>query len=346
MARNQHPPPQNGPSPQGPSPQVPPPPQHGQNLNVSGVNGPAFAGETSIGDNANFQYNNLVLQLQNNPIHATGPAHKRLERYALEFGFDFQKDNPRLRRNFITPAEIILHVCVVLGDIEVVKLLVEDGGEYEIYVDATLPNGWTPLHNAVLCGMVDVVSLLVFELDADVDKTTQDDDSLTALHIAARYDRAKIATVIGEANANVEAKSKSNLTPLHVAAIWGNAEVAAAIVKLNANQYAATAPRNWTPMHWAAFKGHADALREIARVSGTDVNVKAVDGWTPLHLAAAAGHTKAVGVLVMLHAKVNAKDENGLTPLSLAKMKGHKEVARVLKHHGGVVRSIRDTFRT
>ncbi|RUS32762.1 ankyrin repeat-containing domain protein [Jimgerdemannia flammicorona] len=345
MARNHQPPPSHGPSPYGPH--VPPPPQHAQNIHVSEVNGPAFAGQTSIGNNANFEYTNLIVNLQHNPIRASGPAYKRLERYALEFGFDFQKDNPRLRTaltKHVTPAEIILHVSAILGDVEVIRLLVQTEGEYEVYVDARLWDGWTPLHQAVRCGKIEVVSLLLLELSAEVDKVTLDDKGLTALHVAALYNRAEIATVIGIAHPNVEARSKKDWTPLHVAAMCGHAEAAAAIVNLNADRHATT-DRNWTPMHCAAFEGHADALREIARVPGTDVNMKAVDGWTPLHLAAAAGHAKTVGVLLMLHVKINAKDENGLNPLSVAKMKGHTEVVRVLKHHGGVFGSIRDIFR-
>ncbi|RUP06382.1 hypothetical protein BC936DRAFT_140328 [Jimgerdemannia flammicorona] len=72
MAENHQPPPPYGSIPHGPSPHdpslhgpsshgpslhgphVPPPPQWTQSNNVSDVNGPSFAGQTSIGDNANF----------------------------------------------------------------------------------------------------------------------------------------------------------------------------------------------------------------------------------------------------------------------------------------------------
>ncbi|RUS16487.1 ankyrin repeat-containing domain protein [Endogone sp. FLAS-F59071] len=231
------------------------------NTQISGGRGPAFIGHTNIGANANFAYNNFVVNLQTQTT-PTGQADRRLRRYAEQFGYDPSKENLRVRRNDYVPAEILLHVCVILGDIEVVKLLLARDGDYEVYVDAMFLDGWSPLHVAAMCGHADA------------------------------------AAALGRLNANPNLPATyRNWSALHCAAFKGNAEAARAIANIKGAEVDIRAYDMWTPLHLAASNGYTKTVQVLAGEFHANLNAKDNGGMSPLSLAKAQQKKKVVKIL-------------------------------------------------
>ena len=95
---------------------------------------------------------------------------------------------------------------------------------------------------------------------------------LPALHIAAKKDDVKAASLLLQNSANPDVTSKSNFTPLHIAAHYGNHAVAALLLD-----------------------------------RGADVNFPAKHQITPLHVASKWGKAQLAALLLERGANIEAK---------------------------------------
>lgn len=139
---------------------------------------------------------------------------------------------------------------------------------------AKLVNGNTPLHEAVIRQLEDVVRYLVEEEHADVN--ARNDNSDTPLHLAAARESTPISQCLIGAGAKVNAMNRDGNAPLHNAARYG--QVAQIDILLDAK-------------HPIDYRN--DRLE------------------TPLMIGIKAGHTPVVAKLVKRGANVNAVDKFG-----------------------------------
>ena len=122
-------------------------------------------------------------------------------------------------------------VAVVQGHIEVLKLLLNAGGN---------PNqegryGYTPLHCAASSNRKDIVQLLL-ENGAEPDK--QDRSWLSPLHMAAmcgRHNDVDVVKLLIESGADIHVADVNGQTPLHIAAWMGQKEMAQALLDAGAD---------------------------------------------------------------------------------------------------------------
>lgn len=152
-----------------------------------------------------------------------------------------------------------------------------------------------PLADAAMRRDVATVRSLVAR-GADVNASQG--DGMTALHWAARFNQAEIATLLLRAKANVAATTRiGGYTPLHVAAENGAGDVVALLVKAGANPNAA-GEVGVTPLHLAAIQGDARAIKALIDAKATVDAREPQWGQTPLMIAAAKGRTEAVKLLL------------------------------------------------
>jgi len=175
--------------------------------------------------------------------------------------------------------------------------------------------------------------------------------NLTPLYAAAINGHKKVAELLINNGAKVNAKNFSDASPLYAAAKDGHKEVAELLIAKGADVnvktsdgysllYVATSGNYWNR--------NEKEIVELLIANGADVNAKAKDGGTPLHNAASSGGfsydstapgygtaKEIVELLIAKGANVNRRDNDGMTPLHIAcGGSGNKEIAKLLIEKG------------
>ena len=229
-------------------------------------------------------------------------------------------------------------------------------------IHATLDNGWTPLHTAILNGKLEAVKLLL-EVGANVNQPAK--DGWTPLHMAAstfvgggsyhkegetpvtKYDVFKAVLA---AKPIIDARTKEGHTPLHAAVMnahtaWRQDEETnfnriTDLLQAGAN-LEATDEAGRTPLHWAAWQANgrmtdmvraSDGVINVLITAGSNLNALDKRGRTPLHYAAEMGYIPVVVALVRAGANTRLKDRKGNTPEALAQARALSKVVTILQN--------------
>uniref|UniRef100_A0A1I7RUI2 Ankyrin-2 n=1 Tax=Bursaphelenchus xylophilus TaxID=6326 RepID=A0A1I7RUI2_BURXY len=259
-----------------------------------------------------------------------------------------------------------LHIASLAGQDIIVTILVENGAN----VNAQSLNGFTPLYMAAQENHENVVRYLLAHganqalatedgftplavalqqgHDRVVALLLENDNSskvkLPALHIAAKKDDTRAATLLLQSEQNPNVTSKSGFTPLHIAAHYGNENVASLLIEKGADVNH-KARHDITPLHVAAKWGRVN-LCKLLLDNGATKDSRTRDLLTPLHCAARSGHDLVVDLLLENDAPINAKTKNGLAPLHMAAQGDHVECARILLYHHAPVDDVTVDYLT
>ncbi|XP_062547697.1 ankyrin-3-like isoform X3 [Armigeres subalbatus] len=243
-----------------------------------------------------------------------------------------------------------LHIASLAGQKEIIQLLLQ----YNASVNVQSQNGFTPLYMAAQENHDECVNLLLAKganpalatedgftplavaMQQGHDKVvavllesdTRGKVRLPALHIAAKKDDVKAATLLLENEHNPDVSSKSGFTPLHIAAHYGNVNVAQLLIEKGADVNF-TAKHNITPLHVACKWGKLNMVSLLIKNSARIDSVTR-DGLTPLHCAARSGHDQVIDLLLEHNADIIAKTKNGLAPLHMAAQGEHVSAAKIL----------------
>lgn len=171
-------------------------------------------------------------------------------------------------------------------------------------------------------GYYDVLTFLMPYVDINVKNA----EERSALQIAAKNGRVKIAKLLLENGATVDERiGYSIITPLALAASRGHSVFVPLILAHGGDIYC-----NRASMHLAARFGHSATLNALLE-AGFDVEAKA--GNTPLYEAAIHGHINAVKVLLDKGADLEV-EYDGCTPLGAAAIHGHSTIVDILLESG------------
>ncbi len=123
-------------------------------------------------------------------------------------------------------------------------------------------------------------------------------------------------------------------TPLHLAAYYGQRKVAEVLLQSGANVQAWTRSGLKTmPIH-AAAAGHWRDLIDLLISNGADVNARQHGGWTALHDAAFCGDVGIAKLLIEHGALINVRQDEGLTALGIAISRRQWKVVELLRSYG------------
>ncbi|CAD6190703.1 unnamed protein product [Caenorhabditis auriculariae] len=259
-----------------------------------------------------------------------------------------------------------LHIASLAGRTLIVTVLVENGAN----VNVQSVNGFTPLYMAAQENHEDVVRYLLghganqalstedgftplaVALQQGHDRVvavllendTRGKVRLPALHIAAKKDDTKAATLLLQNEHNPDVTSKSGFTPLHIAAHYGHENVATLLLERGANVNF-QARHNISPLHVATKWGRVDMANLLLK-KGAVIDSRTKDLLTPLHCAARSGHDQVVDLLVVQGAPISAKTKNGLAPLHMAAQGDHVDAARTLLYHRAPVDDVTVDYLT
>ncbi len=129
--------------------------------------------------------------------------------------------------------------------------------------------------------------------------------NITPLHVAAKWGKSNMVSLLLDRGAALEAKTRDGLTPLHCAARSGHEDVADAMVQRGAPLSAKT-KNGLAPLHMAAQGDHVDAARVLLH-HRAPVDEVTVDYLTALHVAAHCGHVRVAKLLLERKADPNAR---------------------------------------
>ncbi|MBN2581607.1 MAG: ankyrin repeat domain-containing protein [Planctomycetes bacterium] len=158
---------------------------------------------------------------------------------------------------------------------------------------------------------------------------TVNDEGAQPIHVAAMEGKTKVAVMLLERGADIEAKHKNSWRPLCWACERGHAPTAEMLLDRGAE---IDARDRWgrTPLYWAATHGHKPVV-ELLIARKADVNAADENGSTPLHEAVRFGEEACVAMLIRAGADVNAMDKAKQRPLGLAThLKRHEKIRKML----------------
>ena len=206
--------------------------------------------------------------------------------------------------------------------LRVAELLLEHGAE----VDTRSKDHSTPLHLASQHGKLEMVRLLL-DHGADPEANAEGYMGEKPLHqvsggeYRSQEDGVRVAQLLLERGADVNARRNDHQTPLHVASYFGFVEIVRLLLDRCADPEAnAESDMGEKPLHKVSsgkYRSQEDGVRvaQLLLECGADVNSRRNDRWTPLHIASWSGKFEVVQVLIDHTAEVDAVDDLGKTPL-------------------------------
>jgi len=164
------------------------------------------------------------------------------------------------------------------------------------FMVSTLLAEFSEIHTAIMYGEYESVKMMIEE-DADVVEELTGTE-LSPLHIAIKARHLKIAQLLLDHKADINAQDKNGISALLLAVKSKRMRLVRFLVKRQAN-----------------------------------LDIKNSSGITPLHQAAYSGNLEIVKYLIEMGATVDIENENGTTPYELAEAKDNKDVAAFLSYY-------------
>jgi uncharacterized protein len=215
---------------------------------------------------------------------------------------------------------------------------VRDGNEAEVRhllaqnvdVSGARPDGSTALHWAAHLDDQKIASLLI---DAGAAVDAANDHGITPLMLACASPRADVVERLLRAHADPNRSSKVGETALMACARSGNVAGAKALLDAGAETDGADAWQGQTALMTAVAHRHAD-MAALLLERKADVAARSKTGFTAMLFAAREGDVRIGERLHAAGAGVNESARDGSTPLLVAIVKGHEEFATWLLNRG------------
>ncbi|KAH8995437.1 ankyrin repeat-containing domain protein [Lactarius akahatsu] len=279
------------------------------------------------------------------PLHsASYYGRSEIVRVLLDHGANVNAENHEGE----TPLELVSRGKYNSEDdgVRIAQLLLDRGAD----VKAQPKGHWTPLNWASYYGKPDIVRLLV-DHGATVNLNANESLLRTPLHDVSRGeykfqdDGARVAQILLERGADVNAQDINRETPLHFASVSGRLEIARVLLDHGAIATTETYDSE-TPLH-AISRGKYDAqdstrLARLLMEHGVDANAPDKDQDTPLHYACRFGSPDIAQELLDHGAIATAENSQRETPLHVVSHGEHEpqdgvRLARLLLEHGADV---------
>ena len=128
----------------------------------------------------------------------------------------------------------LLHKAVIIGNIDLVKLLVENGADLDIELPRLNSNHMrlTPILYAVIQNKKNIVSYLINQ-GVDVDKKLN--SNTTILHHASAHNHVDLVKLIISKDADINSCDTNGMSPLHYASNIGNKKIIEILIAAGAN---------------------------------------------------------------------------------------------------------------
>ena len=233
-----------------------------------------------------------------------------------------------------------LHQATITGNLEIVKLLVENGAK----IDLKDNKGMRSMHYGALHGRLDIISLLIRCGSSANDQAFNGD---TPLHLAVQSGHADIVYQFIHFGADVTLTNTQYKSSLDVACELGKTKIVE--ILLQSGLYAhylkdksrdlIETQFSTTSLHLAARNGHNDIIKLLIQY-GFDLNRFNSQG-TALHEACRYGRYQSVKVLLECGIDINHLNFNDQSASDVTiKQKVGNDIKRIIKEYSEAVYAI------
>lgn len=217
-----------------------------------------------------------------------------------------------------------LIIASEIGNIEIVKLLLEYGADTDIQTE----NRVTALISAIANDHIEIVKLL---LEYGADTNVQDEDGWVPLMSATEIGNIEIVKLLLEYRADINIKTKNGGTALIIASQNGYIEVVKLLLEHSADTNVQD-ENEVTPLMFASSNGYIEIVKLLLEYN-VDTNVQGENGVTALMFASQNGYIEIVKLLLEHNVDTNIQAENGATALMLASKNGHIDLVKLLSEY-------------
>ena len=209
------------------------------------------------------------------------------------------------------------------GDVARVRELIAAGGNAN---DVDPDTGRSALHFAARENRAEVVAVL---LDSKADINATDRTGKTPLTMAAENSAVEATKLLIERGADLNKRDQIGGTPLTWACGLGTAPTVKLLIDSGAD-LSVVDINGLTPLIWAAGIGKPESVKLILERK-PDLTVQdGVTGDTALMRAVRSGKTESVKLLIEAGADVGVRNRQGFTPVQMAAMSGNLEKVKML----------------
>lgn len=218
-------------------------------------------------------------------------------------------------------ANLLLYAVESYDDSEAslafISRIIKAGGDLNI---VTKHGRLSPLHFAAAYGKTRLAHLLI-EKGAKID--AQDASAETPLMKAIEYSRIEMVTLLLNTNkCNLLLMNCNHQNALHLSLLQNSSnayDISAKLLQSSSCPIHKTLlPVEWTPLHIAVARGCTDNFLRKIIDRGAVLNQKDILGRTPLHLALQYNNAALADVLIRAGARFDESDHEGYTPFKQA----------------------------
>jgi ankyrin repeat protein len=224
-----------------------------------------------------------------------------------------------------------LLVAVERGHFDVIDFLLAKGADIDGSHEAL---DISPLMLATLRQNLPLVMHLV-QKGADVNPSTADGTSKSALCAAVSMGNLKITEYLLMEDADLNARDINSMTPLAIAVFCNNTELAFYLMEKGADVNVPDAEKR-TPLHHAVWNNNLKCTKRLVQ-AGANINYQGPRSTTALSMAVELDRIHIINVLVENNANTNIRDDLGNTALHVAVGKGNLWLVHYLIARGADV---------
>ncbi len=224
-----------------------------------------------------------------------------------------------------------LEKAVLQGSTDLVKCLIDNQADVNNYY---YEKQFNLLQLAVTKKIPDLVQYLIsLESIREYDGLGyQNNDGMSALHIAAQVGEAEIVRILLDAGAPQELEDDDGCSALWHAVDAGNADVIQLLAN-NRKLINLDDDEGRTPLHLAIEKGDIPAMNILIK-AGANALLQDNDGNTPLHLAINTLDSNTISRFCRFPGLINIRNNENKTALTIARESGKSTIVNLLKLAG------------